>query len=180
VLNYVSTNLATPTSAQTDCPRFTETRTKVENFNQDTNGQAQEVIVPNSFTANQQYALPTGGTATGNLVQITSPDGTVEKTFTAGAGWREGLPIATETWANINSTLTKKRWTWTDYTQDDVNLAYIKNPRVVETKIGDTENSFVRRTTVDYWTSYGLTKEVKVYDTDQTTVLKKSFTEYHR
>ncbi|MGB7203636.1 MAG: hypothetical protein WBD16_15425, partial [Pyrinomonadaceae bacterium] len=173
-LNYVWTNLAAPSSAQPDCPRFTETRTKVENFN---NGA--EVVVPNSFTVNQQYSLPTGGTATGNLVQVTSPDGTVEKTFTGNTGWREGLPIATETWANINSTLTKKRWTWTDYTQDDVNLSYIKSPRVVETKIGDTENSFVRRTTVDYWTSYGLTKEVKVYDTDQTTVLKKSYTEYN-
>ena len=33
VLNYVSTNLDSPAADQTDCPRFTVTRTKVENFN---------------------------------------------------------------------------------------------------------------------------------------------------
>ncbi|MGB7201464.1 MAG: hypothetical protein WBD16_04255 [Pyrinomonadaceae bacterium] len=104
--------------------------------------------------------------------------------------WSESFkraPFATETWANINNTLTKKRWTWTDYTQDDVNLSYIKNPRVIESKVGDTENSMVRRSTVEYLmqsgsttlTQYGLASAVNVYDTDQTTVLKRSETDYN-
>lgn len=42
--------------------------------------------------------------AKGNLLEVTGPDGTVEKTFTGNTGWRDGLPIATETWANINGT----------------------------------------------------------------------------
>ncbi len=179
-LNHIAVNLPSPSVNQTDCPRFTETHSWAENFNRlNGTGPEQPVIIQNSFTENQSYTIPSGGSGTGNLIQITSPDGNggtlVSKTYTGNTGWREGLPILTEDYANG----VKKRWSWTDYTQDNVNLSYIKNPRVIETKVGDTENNFVRKSTVEYWTNYGLTKEVKVYDTDQSTVLKKSYTEYN-
>jgi YD repeat-containing protein len=92
---------------------------------------------------------------------------------------KEGLPIATEDWVNG----VKKRWTWTKYTQDNENLSYVQNPRVTESKIGDTENGNVRRTTIEYNNAaaalYGLPSDTFVYDTNQTTILKKSHTEYN-
>jgi YD repeat-containing protein len=177
-LNHVATNLSSVSGVQTDCPRFTETRSWVENFN----GGA-EVSIPNEFQTNQTYNLPDGGTATGNLIQITTPDGNggsiISKTYTGSSGWKEGLPIATEDWVNG----TKKRWTWTKYTQDNINLSYIQNPRVTESKIGDTENGNVRRTSVEYNNAaaalYGLPSDTFVYDSNQTTILKKSHTEYN-
>lgn len=45
VLNYVRTNLESPAANQTDCPRFTETRSWVESFNLDGQGVAQEVVI---------------------------------------------------------------------------------------------------------------------------------------
>jgi YD repeat-containing protein len=186
-LNYVSTNLDSVSGVQTDCPRFSETRSWVENFNLNENGVAQAVVIPNDFLTNQTYTLPNGGTANGNLIQITTPDGNggsiVSKTYTGMTGWREGLPMVTKDSANG----VEKRWTQTTYTQDDENLSYIQNPRVIESKVGDTENSFVRKTTVEYWPQtvgspialYGLPKFTKVFDNDGTTILKQSYTEYN-
>ncbi len=59
------------------------------------------------------------------------------------------------------------------------------NPRVIESKVGDTTNT--KRTTIDYLMQsgsttasvYGLTSEVKIYDTNQSTVLKRATTEYN-
>jgi hypothetical protein len=153
----------------------TETRNYVENFNNNA-----ETIVTNSFTTNQTYTLPDGGTATGNLIEVAfigDPHARISKTFTGNSGWKEGLPIKTEDFVNN----VEKRWTSTEYTQDDENLSYIKNPRVIESKVGDTENGNIRRTTNTYWSDseFNLPKETKIYDTDQTTILKKSYTEYN-
>ncbi|MBC7899344.1 MAG: hypothetical protein H7070_04770 [Saprospiraceae bacterium] len=60
----------------------------------------------------------------------------------------EGLPVVTEDWADGTSGTERKRWTWTSYTQDDTNLTYLLNPRVTESKVGDTTN--IKRTTVEY------------------------------
>ena len=98
----------------------------------------------------------------------------------------ESLPIVTEDWTDESNTSTRKRWSWTNWTQDDTNLSYINNPRTTESKVGDDENNFIRRTTTDYRllpnttiAEYGLVDNVKIYDTDQTTVLKKVETDYN-
>jgi len=187
LLNYVKTSLENPAANQTDCPRFSETRSWVENFNQDQNGTAQEAVAANQFIPDQTYSTP-AGTGAATLIQVSlagDPSGSVSKAFVEPSGWKEGLTVATEDWANGASGLERKRWTWTNYTQDDTALSYTLNPRPTESKVGDTTN--VKRTTTEYYpvssgspiALYGLVKEVKVYAADQTTVLKKVSTEYN-
>lgn len=170
-LNHLVVNLDSVAQTQTDCPRFSETKSYVENFN---NGN--EVIIPNLLQENQTYNVP-GASGTGTLIQVTAPNGVISKTYVGSAGWQEGLPIATEDWANEGQGLQRKRWTWTNYTQDDPSLLYTQNPRITETKVGDETNT--RRTTFAYHSQFGLVNEVKVYDLDQTTVLKRATTEYN-
>ncbi len=186
LLNYTKTNLDTPAANQTDCPRFTETRNWVENFNQNTGGVAQETVITNTLTANQTYNVGgISGTATKIEVSMANdPYQHVSKTFVGNSGWRESLPIATEDWANGTGGLERKRWTWTNWTQDDTNLSYIQNPRTIESKIGDTTN--IKRTTTEYLNypltniaKYGLVSAVNVYGDDQTTVWKTAVTEYN-
>ncbi|CAN5803856.1 hypothetical protein BH20ACI4_BH20ACI4_14220 [soil metagenome] len=182
ILNYVSTNLQTPSSNQTDCPRFTETRSWVENFNNN-----QETVITNSLTPNQSYSLPDGHTGTATKIELTMtnhPHGAISKTFVGESGWMEALPIATEDWANSASGSERKRWAWTAWTQDNENLSYIQNPRTIESKVGDTTNT--KRATTEYRllpnttiAEYGLVSAVKVYDTDGATVLKKAETDYN-
>ncbi|MGI9056666.1 MAG: FG-GAP repeat domain-containing protein, partial [Pyrinomonadaceae bacterium] len=183
ILNYVSTNLQTPSANQTDCPRFTETRNWIENFNNN-----QETVITNSLTPNQTYNLPDGHSGTATKIEVTMvnhPHGAISKTFVGESGWMESLPIATEDWANGTSGSERKRWTWTGWTQDNTSLSYIQNPRVIESKVGDTTN--IKRSTLEYLmqtgsttvSQYGLTKTVKVYDTDGATVLKKAEIDYN-
>ncbi len=170
-LNHTRTNLDAISGVQTDCPRFTETKNYVENFN---NGA--ETTVANSFTTNQTYTLPDGGTATGNLIEVAftgDPHNRISKTFTGNSGWKEGLPIKTEDFVNN----VQKRWTWTDYGNSDTLVRL--NPRVIESKVGDTENGNIRKTTLSYSTIYNLPSETKVFDNDQTTVLKRSVNYYN-
>ncbi len=186
-LNRVRTNLETPGTPQTDCPRFTETRSWVENFNQDAQGVPQETVVTNSVTTGQTYSLPGGLSVTATKIEVSlagHPHAAVSKTFVGESGWMEGLPIATEDWADGTSSFDRQRWTWNAWTQDDENLSYTLNPRVLETRVGDSTNT--KRTTVEYYTVpltnesvYGLVREVKVYDTDLSTVLKRAYTEYN-
>lgn len=181
-LNYVETNLDNPSANQADCPRFSETRSWVKNFNQD-----QPVIFTNTITENEPYNLPgsISGTATKIEVSMANhPHGAITKSFVVGSGWREGLQIASEDWANGTSGSERKRWTWTNWTQDDTNLTYIQNPRVTESKVGDSTN--IKRTTTEYRTyfqstiaEYGLVSAVNVYDTDQSTILKRVETDYN-
>jgi len=100
------------------------------------------------------------------------------------ADWKEGLPIGTEDCVSDTcGGADRKRWTRTVWTQDDTTVTngnpfpYILNPRVTESKVGDTTNT--KRTTVSYHPQFGLVNEVKVYDTNQTTELKKSVTTYN-
>lgn len=181
-LNYVETNLANISTVQSDCPRFTETKNWVKYFNQD-----QPVIITNSITENSGYNLPDGHTGTATKIEVSMqnhPHGAVSKTFVGNSGWQESLPIATEDWANGTGGSERKRWTWANWTQDDTNLAYIQNPRVIESKVGDTIN--IKRSTTEYRTipltniaEYGLVSAVYVYDADQTTILKKVETDYN-
>ncbi len=143
-------------------------------------------MINNSLTTGQSYSLPGSitGTATKIDVWITGhPNNLLSRTFVAESGWREGLPVATEDWTSSTSGWTKERWTWTNYTQDDVALAYPLNPRGIESRVGDSTN--IKKTAVDYYlypnttiAKYGRASEMRVYDTDLTTILKKVKTEY--
>ncbi|HEY0429705.1 MAG TPA: hypothetical protein VGC76_18125, partial [Pyrinomonadaceae bacterium] len=186
LLNYTWRNIETPSSNQTDCPRFTQTKTKIANFNLDQYGAAQEIVYNNSITTNQSYSLPDSISGTATKIEMSmdnDPYSSVTKIFVGSSGWNEGLPIATEDWATENSTSSRKRWTWTNWTQDDITKSYIVNPRVTETRVGDTTNT--KKTQVDYYlqtgtniSTYGLTKEVRVYDANLSTVLKTAKAEY--
>ena len=112
------------------------------------------------------------------------PDGGYTKTFVGASGWREGLPIVTEDWANGTSGAERKRWSWTDYTQDNTLKSYILNPRVTQSKIGDTGN--VKRTEIDYRllpntniAEYGLVSEVRLFDNGTNVLQKRSTTAYN-
>jgi YD repeat-containing protein len=177
VLNYVQTNLQSP-GTPSDCPRFTQTKSKVENFNLDQYGAPQDIVIDNTITENAPYTLPDNVNRTGTKIEVSMqghPNSAVSKTYVGASGWQEGLPQATEDYADG----TRKRWTQTTWTQDDTTKTYIINPRVTDTKVGDTTNT--KRTHTDYITQSGVTlpNMVTLYDTNQTTPLKSSFTEYN-
>lgn len=190
-LNYVATNLETPGTNKQDVPRLTQTRSWVKNFNLVDN-QEQEVIFNNDLIKNETYNLPnhTGQATLIEVSMLNPPSGItvpISKTFVGETGWQEGLPIATETCLTTTCTGTnRKRWTWNEWTQDDTTLTHIKNPRVTESQVGDDENSFVRRSKTFYKllpsttiADNGLVERVEIYDTDQTTILKKVETDYN-
>ncbi|MEP7148674.1 MAG: VCBS repeat-containing protein [Acidobacteriota bacterium] len=183
VLNYVSTNLASPSSSQTDCPRFTETKSFVENFNGDS-----EITINNTAPSSATYSLPGSITGSSKVIDVWMtghPDNLRTKTYVGASGWNEGLTIATEDCLTTSSTCSdRKRWTWTDWTQDSESVGYILNPRIEETRVGDSTNT--KRSTIEYWLQessnasiYGLVKSAFVYDTDLSTILKKSYTTYN-
>ncbi|HLM59867.1 MAG TPA: VCBS repeat-containing protein, partial [Pyrinomonadaceae bacterium] len=180
VLNSIRTNLETPGAAEPDCPRFTKTYNFIENFN----GGA-ETLIHNTLTAGG--TLSAGGEYIGpaDVVEVRmeptqAPHDVRSKTYYYGTGnWAEGLPFGTE---DVVSGV-QKRWTRTFWTQDDTSKNYKINPRVTESKVGDASNT--KRTTVDYHLKsgsttaslFGLVREVKVYDTNLTTVLKRAVTD---
>jgi YD repeat-containing protein len=179
-LNYVRTNLETPGTSNADCPRLGQSISWVENFNGGT-----PITVTNTLTASQPYSVG-GLTGTGARIDVTMtghPDGLYSRTFVGETGWKEGLPLATEDCIGANCA-DRKRWTWTDYTQDNIALLYILNPRVKEARVGDSAN--VKKTAVEYHMSgssttvanYGLVKKVEVFDSGLSTVIKKVETDY--
>ena len=186
-LNYVKVNLpADATNSQTDCPRFTETRSWVRNFNIQNNSE-QEVVVNNSIPTSGTYSTP-AGSITAALIEVSMtghPNNLITKTYVGASGWKESLPIVTEDCVSTGcSGSDKKRWTWTDWTQDNTSLSYTQNPRVTETKVGDGTNT--KRTTVEYLTEpntdmvqYGLASAVNVYAANQTSVLKRVENDYN-
>lgn len=188
ILNYIRTNLESPSADQTDCPRFTQTRDYVENFNA-----GSETTTMITRTANQPYSV-SGTSGTGTKIEVAMqnhPHNAVSKMWVAESGWGEGLTLATEDWADGTSGFGLQRWTSMAYEQDQIGLTpltYRLNPRVIETKVGDGTNT--KRTTISYLrpaqqpqntdvSLYGLPVVVTVYDADQTTVLKQSNTLYN-
>jgi hypothetical protein len=142
LLNHVRTNLDSVSGSQSDCPRFTATYTKVDNFNLNGSGVPQEIEVTNSITTGSGYSLP--GSLTGNATRIDvamtgHPDGLYSRTFVGESGWKEGLSLATEDCIGTNCS-DRKRWTWTDWTQDNTSLSYTLNPRMIESRVGDGTN----------------------------------------
>ena len=173
VLNQTSFNLPgsllLATSAQTDCPRFTQQRTWAEDWNGDTNATpiaAEEVVTQYSTASN------------GSSGQVTYPDNTVYKELYATAGWQRGLVTGTENWSAPASGVpsAKKKWTTTLWTQDDTTLLYRLNPRPSEMTVSDGVNS--RRTAVTY-TSYDLPSDVTEYEADGATVYRQTHTDYN-
>jgi len=158
LLSYISYNVSS-NAGQPDCPRFTERRDWAENWN---NGN--EAITTYSAASDNSWA------------QQTALDGTIFKQFFATSGWQTGLPTVSEVWSgNI-----KKKWTTVNWTQDDLNLSFQKNPRVTETNVWDEANNR-RRVTIDYYptTSFSLPSDVYEYAANGTTVLRRTHTNYH-
>jgi len=192
-LNHVRTNLQSPSANQPDCPRFTETYSWVENFNVDpedgTPTEAeQEILIENSAPTNSTYTVSGGSSQNTSVVEVEMPehpDGLYQIMHFGRAGsWNEGLPIATRDCIG-SSCAAEKRWTWTNWTQDNTGVAYPLNPRVTETRVGDGTNT--KRTTVDYHvydspnqtvSKFGLPSEVKTYKADLSTVMKRTTMEY--
>ena len=143
----------------------------------------------NSAPATATYNLPGGITGTASKIDVAlqgHPDNLFTRTYVNASSWSEGLSIATEDCVSTNCTGTdRKRWTYTNWTQDDTTKTYIVNPRVTESRVGDGTNT--KRTSVEYYpvstgspvALYGLVKNVFVYDADLTTVLKRAYTEYN-
>jgi YD repeat-containing protein len=181
-LNHTAVNLPTnATNSEPDCPRFTETRTNAENFNG-----GSDVVVHNSIPESATYDLPDNITGSASLIKVwveNHPNNLITKTYVGSSGWKEGLPIATEDCVTTTcSGNDRKRWTWSDWTQDDENLSYILNPRVEESKIGDGANTkrtkiyYLMRTGSSNVSQFGLVNKVEVYD--QSNVLKTQTTTY--
>jgi len=180
-LNYTKTNLASVSGGQSDCPRFTHTYTWAENFNL-----GQESDTENTAPISDSFTGPNGSEST-KMVRVTlanHPNNLSNKLHFGVSGWKEGLQIATEDCISVGCTGTdRKRWTWTNWTQDNTSLSYILNPRVIESRVGDGTNT--KRTTIEYYQPttgvfpYGLPETVKIYDSDLSTVIKKSVTAYN-
>jgi len=181
VLNAVETNLSAPPSDAEDCPRLSETGTTVENFNG-----GSPVVVKNTLTTGQTFSPPDLSPISATRIQVWvegHPDNLRSNTFVAASGWKEGLPVGTEDCITTSADCTtRKRWTWSEWTQDNTGVSYIVNPRVTENRVGDGTN--VKKSQTEYWAdsgvaTYGLVKESRVYDSDLSTILKKSVTEYN-
>ena len=180
-LNYVRTDLDNAASTtQDDCPRFSTTYNKVENFN---NGA--ETAIHNTFTSNATYTAGGESLTPTDVVETYldgDPHAVHSKTYYYQAGnWAEGLPLGTEDIADG----VRKRWTRTIWKQDNETKIYKINPRVIESKVGDSAN--IKKTVVEYQmipqsssvAEYGLVSKVYLYDGNSSTLLKRSETDYN-
>ncbi len=145
----------TATNPQMDCPRATSRTDWAADWNSG---------VTVAYAADLSHSWG----------QVTFPDGTIYKEFFATTGWQRGLTTQTENWSGG----VRKKWTTLQWTQDNTGVVYPLNPRVTETIVND-EVGNRRRTTVDYYTSFGLPSDVKEYDADTTTVLRLTHTDYN-
>ena len=163
-LAYTSYNLpADATTAQSDCPRFTEQR----EWAQDWNGGAEAVI-------------QLGVDVDGGQVMIT-PDGTRYKELSFTSGWQNGLPMQEEVWSGG----VRQKWATFTWTQDNPAAAYPINPRLVDTTIGDLSGN-QRRTSISYasftmpsGSSCSLPSDVTEYAGDAVTPLRRRHTDYN-
>jgi YD repeat-containing protein len=175
-LSYVSYNLPlTSSTAQTDCPRFTERRDWAENWN----GGSEAVT---SFAYNTD-AIGPNGTDWDSLEwsQVALPDGTKYREYSIVGyhNWRRGLVTKTEIYAADNSN-TPKKTTVTDWVQDRANAGYQLNPRVTGSTISDSDGNR-RRTTIDY-AAFGLPSDVFEWGpsgTNDWRILRRTHTDYN-
>ncbi|HXL79253.1 MAG TPA: hypothetical protein VN951_00130, partial [Pyrinomonadaceae bacterium] len=168
-LEHTFYNIDTST-AQTDCPRFTERRDYAQDWNSN-----QEAITSYSVTNGASWTTPeTGASQTGTLVQQTAPDGTVYNEYSHASGWDAGLTQLSEFWSGG----VKKKWISTGWTQDNIALTFPQNPRVAEINIYDDGNNR-RRTTIDY-TSFSLPSAVHEWTGANANVLYRLTTTGYR
>ncbi len=153
LLAYTKYNVSSATG-QTECPRFTERRDWARYWNGDNDD-----VPATSEEAVTSYAVDPSGA--GAWSKVTMPDLSIYKEFYATSGWQTGLTTTTKNYvdAAAEQADTAKKWTTINWTQDDTNLTYQKNPRVSETNIYDAEGNR-KRTTIDY-TSYSLPNAVR-------------------
>ena len=193
VLNYRAYNLpGSPlqsTSAQTDCPRFTERHDWVKYWNGDVDGTVasnEEAVTTFSGPVSATWTMPGESQSTsGKSAQITRPDGTIDKIYfvdvTNTPRWSRGLPALVETSSGGNW----QRKVKTTWTQDNTAVDYPLNPRVVETNVYDPSDNRARtEITYEQFTfannlSCSLPKDVKEYAADAATVLRTTRTNYN-
>jgi YD repeat-containing protein len=106
----------------------------------------------------------------------TAPDGTRHQETYETAGWKKGITKQADEFSADDHTNPKK-WTVVNWTQDDPNATYQLNPRITQTDIYDSVGNH-KRTDVTYTSSFGLPSDVKEYNADGLTVLRRTHTEY--
>ncbi len=196
-------------TALDDCPRFTARFDWAENWNRSgSNGPAglpagaeQEVTTTTwAVPASGSWNLPDNTPQSGMVAQVTQPaDGTYNKIYFAGTagtstGWSRGVPSMVETYGKTDpsqgGTAIKQRTAVTNWTQDNTTVSYLLNPRAAETNIYDFDSGGQAlnhaRTAVTYQsvtlsdgTSCQLPQDVREYQANATTVLRRSHTEYN-
>ena len=154
------------TSAQTDCPRFTQRRDWARDWNGDTDGApatAEEAVTT--------YTVDSGGAWS----QQKTPDGTVYKEYYATTGWQKGLVTKTEVLVGT----TPKKTTSATWEQDNPSASYQTNPRPTDVTIED-EAGNKRKSKIEYYTGtpFSLPKNVNEYAADGTTLLRQTHTDY--
>ena len=180
------------TGPQSDCPRFTQRRDWAKYWNGDTNGDpgatpsSEDAVTSFVAPADDQWTMPDATAATGKRVEVTSPDGTLNKIYFIGttgdsSAWRRSLPALVVTYSGG----VWQRKVMTTWTQDDTGVVYPLNPRVTETNIYDPEGNRAR-TRIVYQhhdlpngTSCELPKDVFEYAANATTVLRSTRTLYN-
>ncbi|MEZ5306360.1 MAG: FG-GAP-like repeat-containing protein [Pyrinomonadaceae bacterium] len=189
ILSYSRTNLETPGTGLMDVPKLSETRNWTENFNLDQNGSEQETVFRNTIATGA--AIPAaGGGGTGTKIEAWMeghPTSNRSISYVGGSGWMESLPILSEDWADDGGGLERKRWSATQWTQDDTNLSRPDNPRATVSRIGDDDNGYVRRTETTYRlypnstvSEYGLVEKTELFDeSSPSVVLKRAETDYN-
>lgn len=193
VLNYRAYNLpGSPlltSSAQSDCPRFTERRDWARYWNGDVNGttsSTEEAVTTFSGPVNDTWTMPgESQPVSGKRTQITLADGTVNKIYfvdlTNAPRWTRGLPALVETSSGGNW----QRKVKTTWTQDDINVDYPLNPRVLETNVYDPTGNRARvqiayqQFTLDANLSCWLPRDLFEYAADATTILRTTRTNYN-
>lgn len=186
LLNRVTLGLpADETQPQSDCPRPSARRDWAAYTNGDADGvpaQSEELVTSYEITDGATWDNPEDHQPqTGRLGRMTSPDGTVYEEYAHSSGWDEGLPRLTQVLAAESGPPLKKKWTSTAWTQDNEALPYLLNPRVRETNVYDSNEdgtSRSRRRTEVVYTSFGLPEEVREYDKNTSTVLRRTATTY--
>jgi YD repeat-containing protein len=146
---------ATP---QTDCPRFTQQRAWVENGVMD---QSAELTTAYSLWSPDMLSCDT-----------TAPDGTVFRDG-YGTGWQKGMTLRAEV---LSGGQTKKVTTTLMEHDGGTGALYPTNPRVKKITVQDASVS--RSTEVTEFAAYGLPRVIKEYDSNGTTVLRRTEVEY--
>lgn len=167
--NHLLNTMVYNYGASDDPTRLTDMRVSAENW---------------TGTNDVPSQLITQFSASGDVHEMTAPDGTIYKETYGGTGnspvWQHGLVISTQ----VLTGSTVQKTTATAWAQDDPDASYQTNPRVYQTDVSDGTNH--RKTTIGYQTfalpttnaSCSLPNEVYEYDADQSTVLRRTHTDY--